>query len=66
MEEALAFVDEFKVAAPPGPPEEDDSSEDAGPLNSNGLDSGPLSLNMRPLQLSPFRRITQQLNFELK
>lgn len=65
VEEALAFVDEYKVA-PPGPPEEDDSSEDTGAHDSS-TESGQINLNItRPAQLSPFRRITQQLHFELK
>ncbi|KAJ1524750.1 hypothetical protein ONE63_009629 [Megalurothrips usitatus] len=67
VEEALAFVDEFKVTAPPGPLEDDDSCEDAGLHDTICSDSGQISLNLsRPMQLSPFRRITQQLHFELK
>lgn len=67
VEEALAFVDEYKVTAPPGPPEEDDSFEDSGTHNNGCGDSGQMSLSIgRPMQMSPFRRITQQLHFELK
>ncbi|XP_034254490.1 inositol polyphosphate-4-phosphatase type I A isoform X2 [Thrips palmi] len=67
VEEALAFVDEYKVNAPPGPLEDDDSLEDSGSHDNGCAESGQMSLSMtRSMQLSPFRRITQQLHFELK
>lgn len=67
VEEALAFVDEYKVNVPPGPGEDNDSLEDSGTHDNGCTESGQMSLNMtRPMQLSPFRRITQQLHFELR
>lgn len=51
VEEALAFVEEYKVA----PPVEDDL-----------LDGEEGLCSLQQQTLSPYRRITQQLNFDLK
>ncbi|XP_021932968.1 type I inositol 3,4-bisphosphate 4-phosphatase isoform X2 [Zootermopsis nevadensis] len=54
VEEALSFVEEHKVSQPI--PEDPVDGED-----------GPRSLEFRhPQVLSPYRRITQQLNFDMK